>query len=80
MMEQRSPEWYVVRLGKVTASRIADLMARTKTQQGLQVIVNVMDKVYETGRKVAHSFKQQMPIIFDDLLPQWNYRAVPQTS
>jgi hypothetical protein len=59
---------------------VKELMARTKTQQGLQVIVNVMDKVYETGRKVAHSFKQQMPIIFDDLLPQWNYRAVPQTS
>jgi putative phage-type endonuclease len=30
-MEQRSPEWYAARLGKVTASRIADLMARTKT-------------------------------------------------
>lgn len=30
-MEQRSPEWYAARLGKVTASRVADLMARTKT-------------------------------------------------
>jgi putative phage-type endonuclease len=30
-MEQRSPEWYAARLGKVTASRIADLMAKTKT-------------------------------------------------
>lgn len=30
-MEQRSPEWYAARLGKVTASRIADIMARTKT-------------------------------------------------
>lgn len=33
-MEQRSPEWYAARLGKVTASRIADLMARTKTGYG----------------------------------------------
>jgi putative phage-type endonuclease len=30
-MEQRSAEWYQTRLGKVTASRIADLMARTKS-------------------------------------------------
>lgn len=31
MIEQKSPEWYVARLGKVTASRVADLMAKTKT-------------------------------------------------
>ena len=30
-MEQRSPEWYAARLGKVTASRVADLMAKTKS-------------------------------------------------
>ena len=28
---QRSPEWYAARLGKATASRIADLMAKTKS-------------------------------------------------
>lgn len=31
MLEQRSPEWFAERCGKVTASRIADLMAKTKT-------------------------------------------------
>jgi putative phage-type endonuclease len=31
MILQRSPEWYEVRLGKATASRIADVVARTKT-------------------------------------------------
>ncbi len=31
---QRSPEWYAARLGKVTASRIADVMAKTKTGYG----------------------------------------------
>lgn len=30
MLEQRSPEWFAIRCGKVTASRIADLMARTR--------------------------------------------------
>ena len=33
-MEQRTPEWFQKRLGKVTASRIADLMAKTKTGPG----------------------------------------------
>lgn len=30
-MEQRSEEWFAARLGKVTASRVADMMATTKT-------------------------------------------------
>jgi putative phage-type endonuclease len=30
-MEQRSTEWFAVRLGKVTASRVADVIAKTKT-------------------------------------------------
>lgn len=33
-MDQRSAEWFAARCGKVTASRIADLMARTKTGWG----------------------------------------------
>ena len=30
-IEQRTDEWFAARLGKVTASRVADVMARTKT-------------------------------------------------
>jgi putative phage-type endonuclease len=30
-MEQRSPEWYAARLGRVTASRVADIIAKTKS-------------------------------------------------
>lgn len=33
-MDQRSPEWFSARAGKVTASRIADVMAKTKTGWG----------------------------------------------
>lgn len=33
-MEQRTDEWFAARLGKVTASRIADVCARTKTGWG----------------------------------------------
>lgn len=31
MLEQRSPEWFAARAGVITASRIGDLLARTKT-------------------------------------------------
>ena len=30
-IEQRSPEWFASRLGKVTASRVADVIAKTKS-------------------------------------------------
>lgn len=33
-MEQRTDEWFEARLGKVTASRIVDVMAKTKTGYG----------------------------------------------
>jgi len=33
-MEQRTDEWYLARLGKVTASRISDVMAKTKAGYG----------------------------------------------
>jgi putative phage-type endonuclease len=31
MLEQRSEQWFAIRCGRVTASRIADLMAKTKS-------------------------------------------------
>jgi hypothetical protein len=34
MIEQGSPEWHALRCGKVTASRVADVVARTKTGWG----------------------------------------------
>jgi putative phage-type endonuclease len=33
-MEQRTTEWHTARLGKVTASRVADVIAKTKTGYG----------------------------------------------
>ncbi|MEG5061980.1 ISAzo13 family transposase [Microcoleus sp. A2-C5] len=56
---------------------VKKLMAKTHTKTGLSVVVNVIDKIYETGRKVANGFKETMKIIFDEYLPKWNYRAVP---
>jgi len=56
---------------------VKELMQKTTTTTGLKAFVHIIDKVYETGRKVAADFKQTMRIVFDDFLPQWNYRALP---
>ena len=57
---------------------VKQLMAKAKTKSGLRVRVNVLDKVYQKGRKVADEVKQQMRIVFDDELPKWNYTLLPQ--
>jgi len=57
---------------------VRELMAKTKTQTGLKVFAAVLDKVYQTGRKVTQEFKETMQIVFDEYLPQWNYTAKPQ--
>lgn len=60
-----------------SVSLVKDLIAKTTTSTGLKVTVRIIDKVYQTGRKVADDFKETMRIIFDDFLPQWNYTAAP---
>jgi transposase len=59
--------------------RVKKLIERTKTKKGLQVFVNLIETIYETGRKVCDSFKNYLPILFDNFLPKWNYRAIPQS-
>ena len=59
---------------------VKSLMEKTSTRQGLTVTVHIIDKIYQTGRKVANEFKQNMPIVFDEYLPQWNYSAVPNAE
>lgn len=59
---------------------VKDLMAKATTKTGLQVFTTILDKTYPTGRKVVEEFKETMQIVFDELLPRWNYTAVPQVS
>ena len=61
-----------------TVETVVRLMQRASTSTGLQTTVNVIRHAYETGRKVVDGFKEAMPILFDAILPKWNYRAVPQ--
>jgi hypothetical protein len=59
---------------------VKELMEKAKTSTGLEVTVDILDKVYQTGRRYAEGFKENMKIVFDDILPKWNYRAVPSGS
>lgn len=56
-----------------------ELIEKTTTKTGLKVFACLVNKVYETGRKVAVGFKESMRIVFDESLRQWNYIAVPDS-
>jgi Rhodopirellula transposase DDE domain len=55
-------------------------VSKTETSTGLTVKVSILDKVYQTGRKCSAGFKKSMKIVFDTVLPKWNYTAVPQPT
>jgi putative phage-type endonuclease len=55
-MEQGTDEWHQARLGKVTASRVADVMAKTKTGYGASRANYMADLLVErlSGRQGDH--------------------------
>jgi hypothetical protein len=55
-------------------------MAKAATHTGLTVKVTILEKIYETGRKCAEGFKESMQIVFDKILPKWNYCAIPNPT
>ena len=56
---------------------VKQLMEKARTRTGLSVVVDVLDKIYETGRKVAEEVKQTLNILRDAILPLWNYQILP---
>ena len=61
-----------------TLETVKYYMAKAETTMGLKVVVDVLEKVYETGKTCSAGFKKNMKIVFDKVLPKWNYRAVPK--
>ena len=59
---------------------VKELIEKTTTLTGLKIKVNIIPKVYETGRKYSDNFKETMRIIFDDYLGLWNYRTIPEKT
>lgn len=53
-----------------------DFIARTSTQNGLSVVVEIARKTYTKGRKATFEFLEEMPIQFNTFLPELNYTAL----
>lgn len=60
-----------------TLEIVKRVIRNTSTRTGLRTTLNVIDKIYERGRKASKEFKKAMPILFDNFLPDWNYTALP---
>ena len=56
---------------------VKELIENTRTETGLCVTANILDKIYETGRKAAEHLKSTLNLIADAVLPQWNYTITP---
>jgi hypothetical protein len=56
---------------------VVRLMRQATTHKGLRTTVNVMNKLFETGQKATDEIKDNLHIVFDKLLPKWNYTAIP---
>lgn len=63
-----------------TLETVVEFMRKATTSTGLKTTVNVIRRLYETGRTATDEIKRNLKIVFDDLLPKWNYRAVPKNA
>lgn len=63
-----------------TLGRTVELMRKASTSTGLKTTVNVIKRIYETGRNATEAMKEKIraTVQFHDLLPKWNYTVKPQ--
>lgn len=59
---------------------VKELMEKATTKTGLEVQVNILDKVYQTGRRVTDDVKEQIQVVFAAVLPKWNYTLAPKPT
>ena len=55
-------------------------MRKASTATGLKTTVNVIRRLYETGRKATTSMIETIrsTVQFHEVLPKWNYTLTPQ--
>ena len=60
---------------------VVDLMRKATTSTGLRTTVNVIRRLYETGKAATEQMKHHIrsTIQFADSLPNWNYTVLPHT-
>lgn len=71
MIEQRTDEWFAQRCGKVTASRIADVMAKTKTGWGA-------GRANYMAQLVAERITETVSDSYTNAAMQWGIDTEPQ--
>ncbi|WZO99362.1 hypothetical protein EP7_000967 [Isosphaeraceae bacterium EP7] len=54
---------------------VKSLIERVETKSGLWVSVELQVKYDEIKRKVAEGFREAMKIIFDPIMPRWDYHV-----
>jgi putative phage-type endonuclease len=70
-MEQRSPDWYAARVGKVTASRVADVVAKTRTGWGAS-------RATYMGELIAERMTGKPSEGFESAAMRWGTETEPQ--
>lgn len=70
-MEQRSDEWFAARLGKVTASKIVDVMAKTKTGWGA-------GRANYMAQLISERLTGEQQSSFSNAAMQWGTDTEPQ--
>lgn len=73
MIEQRSQEWFEQRLGKVTASRIADLMAKTRSGYGAS-------RANYMAQLICERLTQARTDTFTSAAMQWGTEKEPEAK
>jgi hypothetical protein len=58
---------------------IKKLAEETITKTGFSVKAYINEKMYQTGKKASEEFMNKMPVIFNKVLPKWNYKFNWQT-
>ena len=63
-----------------TLDTVVTLMRKATTSTGLKTTVNVIRRIYETGRNATEAIKQNVrsSVEFDKIRPKWNYTIKPQ--
>ncbi len=65
-----------------TLNTVVHLMRKATTSMGLRTTVNVINRMYETGRAATNEMKEDIrsKVNFAEFLPKWNYTITPQNS
>lgn len=61
-----------------TAKRLVNSRG-TQLKSGLRVVANIVQRTFETGKKLDGDFWKNCNVAYDNILPKWNYRICPKS-